>query len=283
MTDAGSEFTSAEFQRMLPRSKIHHTLKGGPEDIATLDRAIGTLRATLSRRVAHGGAWFEELDAAVKSINQSEHAAPFLEEPAEVEHNDDLRFDLRYKNVEVAKQNAQLAKQRADKLEKEGAFRVFEKTNFRKRAGQPNWGDAIHTVASISQSTVVDTQGKSFLTKLVRAVPSATEHVAAPALAKGGSVKVDDRRRVALQRFEQPMVDFSRRAGTDGTTIHKLGKYMAGREGFAVALRDQRATLSQTVELFSSIRRDGDVLHVSSTQSVVGPLDAFRRLRRISS
>jgi len=114
VTDAGSEWTSAEFQRLLQRSKIHHTLKGGPEDISTLDRAIGTLRATLMRRVAHGGgAWFEELDAAVKSINESEHAALFLEEPAEVEHNDDLRFDLRYKNVEMAKQNAQLAKQEA--------------------------------------------------------------------------------------------------------------------------------------------------------------------------
>jgi len=93
---------------------------------------------------------------------------------------------------------------------------------------------------------------------------------------------VDDRRRVALQRFEQPMVDFIRRAGTDGTTIHKLGKYMAGREGWAAALRDQRATLRHAVELFSSIHRVGDVLHVSSTRQVVGPLDEFRRLRRIS-
>jgi len=72
-----------------------------------------------------------------------------LEEPAEVEHNDDLRFDLRYKSIEMAKQNAQLATQRADKLEKEGAFRVFVSNVFRKRAGQPNWDAEIHRAASV--------------------------------------------------------------------------------------------------------------------------------------
>ena len=71
-TDRGSKFTSAEFQRMLRRLDISHRLKMGPQDIATIDRAIGTLRATLSRRTAEGGPWPDELEAAVASINGSE-------------------------------------------------------------------------------------------------------------------------------------------------------------------------------------------------------------------
>ena len=91
-TDKGSEWTSAAFQTRLSNLGIRHRMKVGPQDLATLDRAIGTLRATLSRRTAEGGAWWEELDAAVKSINGSEHAALFMNEPDEVAGDDDLRF-----------------------------------------------------------------------------------------------------------------------------------------------------------------------------------------------
>ena len=82
-TDRGSEFTSSEFQAALRRLDIRHRMKVGPQDLATLDRAIGTLRATLSRRSAEGGPWWEELAAAVDSMNNTEHAALFLNEPEE--------------------------------------------------------------------------------------------------------------------------------------------------------------------------------------------------------
>ena len=55
-TDLGSEFTNRSFQAMLQREGIRHVTKEGPQDLATLDRAIGELRAVLSRRTTDGGA-----------------------------------------------------------------------------------------------------------------------------------------------------------------------------------------------------------------------------------
>ena len=53
-TDSGSEFTNQSFQAMLERESIMDVTKEGPQDLATLDRAIGELRAVLSRRTTDG-------------------------------------------------------------------------------------------------------------------------------------------------------------------------------------------------------------------------------------
>ena len=84
-SDSGSEFSNAAFKHMLfANGDIRHRFKEGPQDLATLDRAIGPLRATLVRRTAEGGEWPQELQAAVDSINNSDHAALDMREPAEV-------------------------------------------------------------------------------------------------------------------------------------------------------------------------------------------------------
>ena len=71
-TDGGSEWTSEAFKRMLFfNGDVRHRFKEGPQDLATLDRAIGILRATLVRRTAEGGEWPEELQAAVHSMNNT--------------------------------------------------------------------------------------------------------------------------------------------------------------------------------------------------------------------
>ncbi len=80
---------------MLQREGIRHVTKEGPQDLATWDRAIGELRAVLSRRTTDGGAWHDELQDAVKSKNATEHSALFMREPDDVAGDDDLRFDLR--------------------------------------------------------------------------------------------------------------------------------------------------------------------------------------------
>ena len=51
VTDLGSEFANASFQAMLEREGIFHIPNEAPQDLATLDRAIGELRRVLSRRV----------------------------------------------------------------------------------------------------------------------------------------------------------------------------------------------------------------------------------------
>ena len=89
-TDLGSEFTNASFQAMLDQERIFHTPKEALQDLATLDRAIGELRKVLSRRVTDGGEWYEELGAAVKSMNGTEHTALFNRDPDDVAPDKDL-------------------------------------------------------------------------------------------------------------------------------------------------------------------------------------------------
>ena len=84
VTDLGSEFANASFQAMLEQNGIFHIPKEGPEDMATLDRAMGELRRVLSRRVTRGNEWYEELAAAIKSMNATEHSALFNRDPDDV-------------------------------------------------------------------------------------------------------------------------------------------------------------------------------------------------------
>ena len=55
-------------------------------------------------------AWYEELDAAVKSMNGTEHTALFNRDPDDVAQDEDLEFDLRYKNAEMRQHNVDLAR-----------------------------------------------------------------------------------------------------------------------------------------------------------------------------
>jgi hypothetical protein len=256
-TDRGSEWTSAAFQKSLNDRGIRHRMKAAPQDLATLDRAIGTLRAVLSRRTAEGNtAWWQELDAAVKSMNESEHPALFQHEPREIHKRrtrfKDVRFDIRYKNAEMAAENQEAAEGRGIRLQAQMAFRTLlpPKTGFRRRAGQQNWSEKIHTVASIEGGRVVDTDGTSFPTSTVMAVPATSTSTAMTSFAEGGSKRVDDTRRTAMSPWLQDMKDEVRRAGSEGMELAQLSKRMREKPGFEQQLKDQRAKLAQILRLF---------------------------------
>jgi hypothetical protein len=280
-TDKGSEFMNREFQAMLRRHGIYHRVKVGPQDLATLDRAIGTLRATLSRRTVEGGPWYEELEAGVASINNTEHGGIFMREPAEVADDDDLRFDLRYRNVELARDNVELATKRATRLREKGAFRVLlAPTTLRRRAGQQNWSEKIHIVANTSGAIVTDTEGASFAMSMTQAVSTGTAPVAPSSFTQGGDTRVTERRRIALQPWLPDILRVLRR--TNGLSVQMLGKTMKTVAGFTAALKEQRATMSQVVDLFPQsieIRRQAGVITVVAREGAAvpapGTLDAF--------
>jgi len=235
------------------------------------------------RRTAEGGEWPQELQAAVDSKNNSDHAALDMREPAEVIDDKQLRFDLRYKNAQMASVNAALTKQRGDTLQDKGAFRTLLKplTGFKRRAGQQNWSEELHTVAEVKHARVTDAEGNDYPMSMVKAVPARTTQATAPILAKGGSVKTDEQRRVRLRPFLGQLLAFIRRAGDDGLTIHKAGQQMAGVQGFTAELKAAPATLSQMISLFQEIRVDRrkghQLLHVSNDvpRPRTGTLDAF--------
>jgi transposase InsO family protein len=256
-TDKGSEWTSAAFQKSLNDRGVRHRMKAAPQDLATLDRAIGTLRAVLSRRTAEGNtAWWQELDAAVKSMNESEHPALFEHEPREIHKRrtrfKDVRFDIRYKNAEMAAENQEAAEERGIRLQAQMAFRTLlpPKTGFRRRAGQQNWSEKIHTVASVEGGRVVDTDGTSFPMSTVVAVPATSTSTAMTSFAEGGSTKIDGKRRTAMRPWLQDMKDEVGRAGSEGMELAQLSKRMREKPGFEQQLKDQRAKLVQILRLF---------------------------------
>ena len=63
----------------------------------------------------------------MSSMNNTDHKALYEREPGEVKGDKDLRFNLRYKNAEMASENAELAHKRGEALEEKGAFRTLLK------------------------------------------------------------------------------------------------------------------------------------------------------------
>ena len=93
----------------------------------------------------------------------------------------------------------------------------------------------------------------------IRDRTSRTPFVDAPAMAKGGSARVDAKRRAALQRFI-PMFVAVLRSHPDGLNTVKAGQLVQDKAEFKQALKDQRATLLQFAMLFPEhirIQRQG--------------------------
>jgi len=227
----------------------------------------------LSRRVTHGGEWYDELAAAVKSMNGTEHKALFNRDPDDVAQDKDLEFELRYKNAEMRQHNVQLAQTRGENLEQKGAFRTFlaPTTGFKRRAGQQNWSEKIHQVQSAgANGRVEDTEGNSYRKSVVRAVPSSTAFVQVPEFAQGGSRKVEDRRREALRQWLPMLLDLIHRAGEGGLTVQRASRETAAVPGFVQALRNQRANLLQFAQLWPDQIR----IEKRGTQNVIRALVA---------
>ena len=94
----------------------------------------------LSRRATDGNPWYDELDEAIESINASEHSSLFTRGPDDVAGDEELRFELCYKNAQMRQHNVQLSKTRGENLQQQGAFRTLLRptTGFKRRAGQQN-------------------------------------------------------------------------------------------------------------------------------------------------
>ena len=259
-TDGGSEFSSEAFKRMLFfNGDVRHRFKEGPQDLATLDRAIGTLRATLVRRTAEGGEWPEELQAAVHSMNNTTTQPLDMREPAEVRNDKDLRFDLRYKNAEMASENAALAEQRGDTLQEKGAFRTLLKplTGFKRRAGQQNWSEELHNVQEVKHARVIDTGGQQ-LPHVAGQGCAGAQHAGVSAH-HGEGRQPQDRRKETRHAERLSSAACWRLSAVQATMVSrstKRAQQMASVQGFTADLKAARAHLPQMVALFPEIRVD---------------------------
>ena len=273
--DGAPEFGKA-WEAMLERRGIEGDAKA-PEDkqgIATLDRAIATIKRAMTRRVAAGGEnWASELGKAVKGLNASSHSALQGEEPRDVANNDDIRFSLKKEAAEDAAENAEMIQARQTALEKAGAYRVHQPPSggLRQRADKPSWSEIRYVKDFPTPGTVRDTEDRETLTKLTRPVSSKTNEAKLPKYASKGSAQVDAARKRALGPYADRLKSIVRDDSTLSTASAAMKR---GVSGFRDELKKQKASFRQFVELFPDVAkiRDGRLRLVGERR---GALDAY--------
>ena len=247
-TDKGPEFTSREFQAMLDRRKIQHRLKVGLNDIATLDRAMGVIKAMLAKREAEmGGDWLTHLQPVINAYNKLDNQALHEHAPGEVQGDDELRFQLRVENANKHHDNVRQAEKRQEKLEDLGAFRTLkEPMSFKRRAGIPNWSNEVHAVTAVDAGMVTDTQGRRHDTRIV--LPVSRASTIPGQMFAGGSAPRDEHRQVHSQRFLKPLREVVARAGS--ISMSQASKAMMQKEGFRRTLNELRMNFRSFVQLW---------------------------------
>ncbi len=108
----------------------------GVNDIATVDRAIATLKLLITKRTITTGAgnWAEELNAATASYNNTGHTHLDLETPGSVEDNDQLQFQLQVQAGKDHDEANKRANKQNDKIVPGASYRVEEVSKIKGRA-----------------------------------------------------------------------------------------------------------------------------------------------------
>jgi transposase InsO family protein len=180
--DKGAEFKSAQFRAMLDTKGIDILrVSEGKNDIATLDRAIATLKLLLTRRTLTTGAgnWAVELKAATESYNNTGHTHLGFEAPGTVEDNDQLQFQLQVQAGKDHDQQDKVARRKNKKITEGASFRVPEISKLagfaKERSFKPKFQQDIRTLAPEGTTAgryVTDTTGKQTLKSRIKVVPA---------------------------------------------------------------------------------------------------------------
>jgi hypothetical protein len=235
-TDGGTEFATQEFQDLLKAKGITmHRVSESKNDIATLDRAIGTLKNTLTKRTVTIGAgnWAQEFKKATISYNNTTHAHLGDEAPNEVEDNKSLQFELKVQASKDHDVQHNLDTKRQAKLEASGHFR--EETTGAKalkglpeRGHKPKYQDEVRTIDRVEGKYVYDTEGRRSLVKRILPVPDDTREVEIPAFAAGGDQRVQERQKQATAALASQLADTLAGGGKDmaqlSLSLNEAGK-----------------------------------------------------------
>jgi transposase InsO family protein len=205
-TDAGTEFIATEFKDMLKEKGINlHRVSDSRNDIATLDRAMGSLKTILTKRTVTIGAgnWAQELKKATNSYNNTQHEHLGVEAPNEVETNKSLQFDLQVQASKDHDVQHKVNTKRRAKLEASTFFRE-ENTESKglkglpQRGHKPRYQEELRTIGRIEGKYVYDTEGRRSLAKRILPVPEDTrDDIKFPAFAAGGDQRIQNKQQRA--------------------------------------------------------------------------------------
>ena len=229
-TDAGQEF-AGPFREMLDEHHIWHSIKDpqSKNTLAPLDRVIGTLKRAMFRNVVHEGNpnWQERLKETVAGINDTPQRSIGNRAPEDVKDDWELQFRLRRANSEAMVHNSSVIQRRGDALAAQGAFRVPVSTragkHFGLRSYQPQYGDAVHAIASVNGAVVTDTAGREFKTRHVHGVPAGSANAEHTDNMRGGSALIDRKQASLVEPYRERVVEF---VGEGVKTLQAVATYM---------------------------------------------------------
>jgi hypothetical protein len=240
-TDGGAEFTGAVRQLLARESIVPRTKLPIQANVhATIDRAISSLRQTLSRHeVEKGTPWHEALTRAVAAYNNTPHAALGPAAPNDVQESDVLQHVMRREAAQKSAENSEKAEELQDKFKAAGNFRM-RTTPFRTRGFKERWGEA-KKVAATKPGVLVDEEGREYPLRQATAVEVAGPDVVVPEGLRGG--------KQIPEKYRDDLVKWVRE--TNPQTLPAINDYLRGR-----GLRGVEARAEQLKKLGIQYRRN---------------------------
>ena len=157
--------------------------------------------------------------------------------PAEVEDDKVLKFRLMQDNGLKLQRNAKQLKQRQDKLQEQGGFRVqLPKQSFKQRGFKPTFGGQVYKVDAI-ENNQVRSGDKTFPISKVMPVDPDTAKVDIPKALVAGSEQRSAAKKNIMAPFEARLRAF---VGEGSKTVRDIGIHMKAGPGFTNALSQAR-------------------------------------------
>lgn len=244
-TDQGAEFRG-DFADLLENRDIPHVVANQTNSMATLDRAIKTIREALARRLQAQRStgrrivgktptrnWAEVLQQTIRGINDSPHKRLHGDTPNEAAKNKSLQFDLLVRASKDLFKNHDNIVKRGEDLKQAGAFRrELPKRDFEK-ADQPKHSGEVEKVARVRGATVVTTSGSEVPTR--RALP--VDKSTARTVEIDNTSGADRRKQLALRPFANRLREHLRTKEGKKALIQTAAEFLRRDSAFQVALR----------------------------------------------
>ena len=269
-TDADPGFQTKAFQDLLAARHIHHALRIGRNDIATVDRLISTLKRALAVHSTETGKndWAERLQEAVSGYNDTSHpklmqgAPDDLRGPGGEIKNKYIVFDREYQEAQNFAHNDEAIRNRATKLQDpDTGFRVFQhKETLGRRVVNPHWSREIHSASQVEGANVKDEQGGWHPTKEVLPVPKdSTELPEAP-------LQLNEKAREVLRRYADRAEAYL--AAKEDRRDHASNLYnVLSRGGYTITDAVRRAGLSAKSVIASFVKAFPDKFKLVTAKS----------------
>ena len=163
-SDDGNEFGGYFHERLKANGIVGQQKQ--PEDIngnSVETSATKAIKEIMFREMAKDNttSWINYVEKATNSYNNTPHGTTYNEAPEDVSDDAIVKFRLLQDNAEKLARNSKQLKNRQEKLEAAGGFRVMLPRSEWNRSFKPKWSGEVKTVDAIDGGFVSDSRSSS--------------------------------------------------------------------------------------------------------------------------